>query len=408
LTTVLVAGAAGEWLIDCIMRGLSRSDGAKKRDQERSDHARIFARYGSLLPLIAAIATGCATQDDGALPGGGGYETGGTNESGSAGKTAGGSASGGNTTAGTSTTSGSSTGGNVTGGAGGMSMSGSAGMSMSGSGGATAGTGGATAGTGGTSGGSGGKGGTAGSGGTTGGAGAGGKGGTSGGGAGGSGSGGKGGSGGASGSGGSGGTPGCTLVTDCPNDTNTHNVCDAGSCRARGCNATNCAYDLTRFIIGTPTASSARGQVFVTYNATSLNLDFQILDKTALNDSVNNWDDDSVEIYLDLNNSKAPTYDGDDYQIMVPRDAGTTTGIGSITYASIVVARTENANGYELKITVPWAALNGAGSQLGKTIGFSLGLNDDADGGDRNTQVMLFGSDQNFNNATGFGNLNLL
>jgi len=70
--------------------------------------------------------------------------------------------------------------------------------------------------------------------------------------------------------------------------------------------------------------------------------------------------------------------------------------------------RTESAAGYELKVTLPWSALNGAGSQLGKTIGFSIGLNDDNGGGTRDTQVMLFGSDQNFNNATGFGNLNLL
>jgi Carbohydrate family 9 binding domain-like len=73
----------------------------------------------------------------------------------------------------------------------------------------------------------------------------------------------------------------------------------------------------------------------------------------------------------------------------------------------IGVIRTESADGYELKVTLPWAALNGAGSQLGKTIGFDVGLNDDTGGGTRETQVMLFGIPDNFNNTSQFGNLTL-
>jgi hypothetical protein len=213
-----------------------------------------------------------------------------------------------------------------------------------------------------------------------------------------------GGAGGSSGAGGSGGAPSCSLVTDCADQF----VCDAGKCVARGCDATGCGYDLTRFIVGTPVAASARGQVFVTWDATGMSLDFQILDKTPQNDSANNWEDDSVEIYLDLNHAKATSYDGDDFQINVPRDAGTLVGIGpNINFGSITVARTENANGYELKVTLPWSALNGAASQLNKTIGFSVAINDDRDGGTRETQVMLFGSDQNYLNASGFGDLTL-
>lgn len=206
------------------------------------------------------------------------------------------------------------------------------------------------------------------------------------------------------GSGGSGGGSICSVVTDC----SAQFVCEASKCRPRGCNATNCAYDLTRFIIGTPVAASARGQVFVTWDATKLNLDFQILDKTAQNDSANNWEDDSVEIYLDLNNAGAATYDGDDFQINIPRDAGTLVGIGpNINFGSITVTRTENANGYQMKVSVPWNALNGAASQVGKTIGFDVAINDDRDGVARETQVMLYGFDQNYLNTSQFGELTL-
>ena len=102
------------------------------------------------------------------------------------------------------------------------------------------------------------------------------------------------------------------------------------------------------------------------------------------------------------------TYDGDDFQINIPRDAGTLVGIGpNINFNSITVTRTENANGYQMKVSVPWNALNGAASQVGKTIGFDVAINDDRDGGTRETQVMLFGSAQNYLNTSQFGDLTL-
>lgn len=342
------------------------------------------------------------------MPSGGSSSNGtsGSSTGGSAGSSSAGSSSAGSNTAGSSSAGASANGGSANAGAAGTAAGGSAGKGGTGNGGASnGGTAGAAgnAGAGGSggnagSGGKGGAGGSAGNGGTGGNAGSGGKGGAGGTG----GNAGSGGSAGAGGSGGSGGGSTCSVVTDC----SAQFVCEASMCRPRGCNATNCAYDLTRFIIGTPVAASARGQVFVTWDATKLNLDFQILDKTAQNDSGNNWEDDSVEIYLDLNNAGAATYDGDDFQINVPRDAGTLVGIGpNINFASITVARTENANGYQLKVSVPWNALNGAGSQLNKTIGFDVGINDDRDGVTRETQVMLYGFDQNYLNASQFGEL---
>jgi Carbohydrate family 9 binding domain-like len=379
------------------MRGLIQGGGAAKRGRDENRPARMFGRYGSALSLLGVIAAGCAAQDaNDALPGGGSSDAG-SSSAGSSGSTSAGTSAGtGINTAG-STNGGSANGGSTNGG----STNAGAGGNQSGSSNGGTATGGGAGGSGGVT--SGGKGGTAGSssggsGGSGGNAGTGGKGGAGG-------SAGSAGSAGMAGSAGSGGGPqSCSVVTDCA----TQSVCEASKCRARGCNATNCAYDLTRFILGTPVAASARGQVFVTWDATKLDLDFQILDKTAQNDSADNWDDDSVEIYLDLNHAKATAYDGDDFQIMIPRDAGTTIGIGpNINFGSIVVTRIENANGYELKVALPWNALNGAGSQVGKTIGFDVGLNDDRDGAGRETQVMLYGFDQNYLNTSQFGNLTL-
>jgi hypothetical protein len=382
------------------MRGLIQGSEATTRKHQRHSASRRFWRYGSSLSLFGVIAAGCAAQDEGAdMPSGGSGNTN-MSGSGSGGSSAGTSAAGSSSSAGANASAGTTSGGAGGTAAGGTTAGGSAGQAGGANGGNATGGAAGSAGAGGAAGsaGSGGKGGAGGSGGAAGNAGSGGKGGAGGN----AGAAGMAGSAGMSGSGGGGSL--CSVLTDC----SAQFVCEASKCRPRGCNATNCAYDLTRFIIGTPVAASARGQVFVTWDASKLNLDFQILDKTAQNDSANNWEDDSVEIYLDLNNAGATTYDGDDFQINVPRDAGTLVGIGpNINFGSITVTRTENANGYQMKVSVPWNALNGAASQVGKTIGFDVAINDDRDGVARETQVMLFGFDQNYLNTSQFGELTL-
>ncbi len=360
------------------------------RDLETNSVGRICVRYSSALSLFGVIAAGCAAQDANDLEpsGGSGRGTAGRGVSGAAGAANGGSI---NVIAGSSSTAGSTTAGD----GGSPGSSGSGGMVTAGSAGA-GGAGGAAGASG--AAGAAGAGGKGGAGGTSGAAGASGAGGSSA-------AGGKGGAGGG-GSGGTGGATGtdCSVVTDCA----VQSVCDAGKCRARGCDASNCAYDLTNFILGTPVAASARGQAFVTWDATSLKVDFQIFDKTPENDSALNWEDDSAEIYLDLNHARSGAYDADDYQINIPRDAGALVGLGTgLNLGAITVVRSENANGYELQVTLPWSALNGAGSQVSKLIGFDLALNDDRDAGTRETQVILYGNENAYQDSKQFGDLTL-
>jgi len=75
----------------------------------------------------------------------------------------------------------------------------------------------------------------------------------------------------------------------------------------------------------------------------------------------NNWEDDSVEIYLDLNNSKAPTYDNDDFQVNMPRDAGALMALASVlNLGPITVARTRERCWLRAQSDTAWSALNGA------------------------------------------------
>jgi hypothetical protein len=369
-------------------------------------------RWKAVSLLVLGGAVGCATQaENGDMSEGQSGSS--SSMSGSAGDTASGGSSGGSNGGSGAGKGGASAGmtngGASTAGTGGSDDGGSGGMvTMAGSGGA-----GGNGGTGGTAG-AGGKGGAGGS----------------------AGAGGAGGSGGKGGSGGTGGTPanpcsngkmdgqetdvdcggnvcatrcdtgkGCDHVGDCIQVTGNTNVCDDSKCRDQGCNNDNCAYPLTRYAINT---GLVKGQAFVTWDSDSLDIVVEMLDTTPFDDSALNWQDDSVEIYLDLNNSKTSPYDADDFQITVPRAAGALSGLGAYNMGAIVVQRTSDAMGYRLQIEIPWAALNNAPSQVGKTIGFDIGVNDDADGGDtREAQLMLYGTDQNYMTTAAFGSLNV-
>jgi hypothetical protein len=382
------------------MRGLDSKLGARDGARAQSRNKRNFVRYWSVPIALFAIG-GCATQEDqDSALGGGSTTNGGTTSAGGAG--AGGYPGGGTSSAGTSGAQAGNTG--TAGGNGGNGSSGNAGM-----GGDAAGTSsGGAGGTGGQAGGSAGASGSAGAGGSA----------------------GVGGQGGMSGAGGTspvdpcdndkkdgsetdvdcggmcsrkcGTGKGCDDMSDCI----AKNVCDASKCRADGCTATNCAYTLTRYVIG---SSATKGQAIVSWDNDSLALKIQMLDTTPFDDSANNWDDDSIEIYLDLNNGKTATYQNDDFGIVVARHAGNNvTGIGTnLNVAAVTVTRTTDATGYTLLIGVPWSALNNASYPAGKTIGFDIAVNDDTDGGARNAQMMLFGTEQNYMNTSQFGTLNI-
>ena len=61
--------------------------------------------------------------------------------------------------------------------------------------------------------------------------------------------------------------------------------------------------------------------------------------------------------------------------------------------------------GYTLQIEIPWSALNNAPSQVGKTIGFDIGVNDDSNGTGRDAQLMIYGTELNYQNTVAFGDL---
>ncbi len=133
--------------------------------------------------------------------------------------------------------------------------------------------------------------------------------------------------------------------------------------------------------------ADASGQFRVLYDAENLYALVDINDEKLINDTAESWQDDSVELYIDGDNTKAPSpLSGHNRQYTL---GWTTTDIqGTNTdITGIVFAQENTPTGWRIEVKMPWQTLRGAGAPVGKFIGIDCFYNDDDDGTDRDSQV---------------------
>ena len=140
----------------------------------------------------------------------------------------------------------------------------------------------------------------------------------------------------------------------------------------------------------------------VLWDETYLYVGANVLDDSLINDSDRVFQDDAVEVYLDVNNNGG-AYDSTDNQLI--KGYNDTTLLISRTLEETVLHEwAPVAGGYSVELAIPWAGL-GVTPAAGLTIGFSIGADDDDDGGDRDGQQVWAGNASNFNNTSGFGDI---
>jgi hypothetical protein len=135
-------------------------------------------------------------------------------------------------------------------------------------------------------------------------------------------------------------------------------------------------------IINTMPLSSS-SQFRVLYDMTNLYVLVDINDDKLRNDSPEAWYDDSVEFYVDGDNTKkGPGLEGNARQYTFGWTAtdiqGTNTDVTGVEFAQV-----DTPTGWRLEIKLPWQSLLGAGAPVGKLIGIDCFYDDD----DLNTGV---------------------
>jgi tetratricopeptide (TPR) repeat protein len=149
-----------------------------------------------------------------------------------------------------------------------------------------------------------------------------------------------------------------------------------------------------RHVAYTPPASEAdlSANFKAMYDQQALYVLVDVTDDQLVSDSVESWLDDGVEIFIAADNNKSDVYSDNDYQYHFDWDASA-PALGESHHnktSGVQYAFARTDKGYRLEAKVPWATL-GTTAAVGKKIGLDVHVNDDDDGGDRDTKIMWFG-----------------
>jgi endoglucanase len=113
-----------------------------------------------------------------------------------------------------------------------------------------------------------------------------------------------------------------------------------------------------------------------------------VKDDTKMNDSQNAYDDDAVEVFVDINNDKATTYAANDVSYSFGWNDGVIIGVNPSGRATtnISYSMTAQTGGYVFESRIPWSTLQ-ASPAVGQLLGFDFHVNDDDDGGTRDGKL---------------------
>jgi len=140
----------------------------------------------------------------------------------------------------------------------------------------------------------------------------------------------------------------------------------------------------------------------VSWNMTWLYVGILVVDGNLLDDSFYNYDDDSVEIFIDPDDSRSETYDAwDRHYVMAfghPDELIAHAGNPAVVLRALALT----VDGYAVELAVPWTAL-GVTPHAGMRIGFDIYANDDDDGGGRDGFMVWSGGHFNYADTSEFG-----
>lgn len=135
-------------------------------------------------------------------------------------------------------------------------------------------------------------------------------------------------------------------------------------------------------------ASDLSGYAKMLWDGAYLYVLADITDDSKRNDSENNYEDDGIEIYIDINNDKATSYGPNDFQYTFGWNDGAIVGVrpDGASNAGIIYTVADKADGYLIEARIPWATLGGSPSAE-QWIGVDFMINDDDDGGGRDGKL---------------------
>ncbi|MCK9561358.1 MAG: Ig-like domain-containing protein [Bacteroidales bacterium] len=149
------------------------------------------------------------------------------------------------------------------------------------------------------------------------------------------------------------------------------------------------AIQASKVLTGTvANAADLSGTCKALWDNTYLYILAEIKDNVLNNDSDRVYDDDCVEIYIDIDNAKSSSYGTKEVQFSFAWDDGGTVGVLPTERSTTGVQYVDKTvtGGYIIEARIPWTTVQGTAS-VGKVIGFDFMVNDDDNGGTRDKKI---------------------
>ncbi len=158
---------------------------------------------------------------------------------------------------------------------------------------------------------------------------------------------------------------------------------------------------------GGTTAPDLDGTFKIMYDATNLYLLVDVTDDFPVNNNgANNWEEDGIEVYIDMGNNKSATYGTNDFQYGFLWNNATVFEYKHAATA-VTFVRTDKSSpaGYIMEIRFPWSTLLMTPT-AGSYMGFDVKINDDDNGGTREHELSWYdGTYGAWNSPALFGTL---
>ncbi len=152
-------------------------------------------------------------------------------------------------------------------------------------------------------------------------------------------------------------------------------------------------------------SDAAHGTARVHWDGKNIYVLVEVTDPVLSKASVNAYEQDTVEIFIDQNNAKTSYYENDDIQLRVNFDNEVTVTDGRSADIYETAAK-KTDNGYIVEVRIPCAEDK---FEAGQVIGFDVQINDDGTGEGKRTGIANWSdlSGQGYINTSGFGVLEL-
>lgn len=164
---------------------------------------------------------------------------------------------------------------------------------------------------------------------------------------------------------------------------------------------------LKNMLVGTTTGSSDFSAYFKTlWDTENLYVLVDVKDDSKVNDSDADYQDDAIEIYIDIHNDKLSSFGVTDYLYTFAWNSSVINTSGPTTDFQYKIVNTND--GYLLEVKMPWSTLGLSKAETKVHLGFDVHVHDDDDGGDRDNKLAWFANvDQSYLNPSLFATASL-